>query len=109
MRRRGGALGALLASLPRTTLVVGKGGVGKTTCATGVAATLAAQGQRTLLLSTDPAAALAEVAGTPIGGAAAPIADHLEARQLDAATLRSAFLARWRDTIAAIIDRGTYL
>jgi arsenite-transporting ATPase len=42
---------------------------------------------------------------------AAPIPEwpNLDARQLSAAELRSEFLGRWRDTIAEIIDRGTYL
>ena len=96
------ALDELLHRLPRTILVVGKGGVGKTTCAAGLAAHFAAAGQSVILLSTDPAAALATVVGdTP--------APRLDVRQLSAAALRRAFLDRWRDTIAEIIDRGTYL
>ncbi|HVX38998.1 MAG TPA: ArsA family ATPase [Gemmatimonadaceae bacterium] len=103
------ALDALLDRLPRTTLVVGKGGVGKTTVACGIAAQLARRGQGTLLLSTDPAAALASVLGAPVGEQATSVEAHLDARQLDASRLRGEFLARWRDTIAEIIDRGTYL
>jgi arsenite-transporting ATPase len=105
------ALDALLARLPRTTLVVGKGGVGKTTCAAGIATALAAGGSRTLLVSTDPAAALANVMATPVEDTAAPVAgaDRLDARQLSTPGLRREFLLRWRDTIADIIDRGTYL
>jgi arsenite-transporting ATPase len=105
------ALGALLDRLPRTTLILGKGGVGKTTCATGIAAAFAERGDRTLLISTDPAAALGTVIGSPVGGEAGPIParPNLFARQLVASDLRRAFLAEWRDTIAEIIDRGTYL
>jgi arsenite-transporting ATPase len=105
------ALDALLDSLPRTSLILGKGGVGKTTCAAGIAAAFAERGERTLLVSTDPAAALAEVTGAPVSTSAAPIGENanVDARQLDAAELRSDFLHQWRDTIAEIIDRGTYL
>ena len=105
------ALDSLIERLPRTSLIVGKGGVGKTTCAVGVAAILARRGESVLLLSTDPAAALSEVIGAPVGTTAAPVASvpGLDARQLAASELRRDFLDRWRDVIAEIIDRGTYL
>lgn len=105
------ALDALVDRLPRTTLVVGKGGVGKTTCATTIATMYAARGERTLLISTDPAAALADVVGAPVSTDAAPVRGkpNLDARQLSASRLREDFLGKWRDVIAEIIDRGTYL
>ena len=105
------ALDALLGLLPRTSLFVGKGGVGKTTCAAGTAAAFAAQGERTLLVSTDPAAALATVIGAAVSTHASEVRGHpnLDARQLSASELRTEFLGEWRDTIAEIIDRGTYL
>ena len=105
------ALGALIDRLPRASLIVGKGGVGKTTCAALIASELAERGERTLLISTDPAAALADVLDSPVDTEARPVARHanLDARQLDATELRRDFLAQWRDVIAEIIDRGTYL
>jgi arsenite/tail-anchored protein-transporting ATPase len=105
------AFDALLARLPRTTLVVGKGGVGKTTCAVAIAASFARRNERTLVISTDPAAALADVIGEPVALSETPLTaqQNLDARQLSAAHLRRDFLERWRDTIAEIIDRGTYL
>ena len=105
------ALDTLLGALPPITLVVGKGGVGKTTCATGIAAAFAARGDRTLLVSTDPAAALADVVGAPVGTSDTPVPGqgNLTARQLAASELRREFLDRWRHVIAEIMDRGTYL
>ncbi len=105
------ALDALLARLPRTALFVGKGGVGKTTCAAGIAAFLAARGEKTLLVSTDPAASLSSVLGTPVSTSDRSVRGYrrLAARQLSTEQLRHAFLAEWRDTIAEIVDRGTYL
>ena len=101
----------LTGRLARLTLVVGKGGVGKTTLAAGLAARLATDGHRTLLLSTDPASALADAIGQSLGSTPHAIARHpgLDAMQLSAAAAREAFLARWRDTIVTIVDRGTYL
>lgn len=105
------ALEALLARLPRNALFVGKGGVGKTTCAAGVAASFAARGERTLLVSTDPAASLSSVLGAKVSTSDGPIRGYrrLSARQLSTQELRRSFLAEWRDTIAEIVDRGTYL
>jgi arsenite-transporting ATPase len=105
------AFDALLDRLPRASFIVGKGGVGKTTCAVAIAASFARRGDKTLIVSTDPAAALADVIGAPVSTSESPIAGQpdLEARQLSAAQLRSDFLAQWRDTIAEIVDRGTYL
>ena len=102
---------ALLASLPAWTLVGGKGGVGKTTCAAALAVRGAESGARTLILSTDPAGALADVLGAPLSGSPLPhpAVDGLFATQLDAAGARDAFLAQWGDVLATIFDRGTYL
>ena len=47
---------------PRTILYTGKGGVGKTSVAAATARRCAAAGARTLVLSTDPAHSLADVA-----------------------------------------------
>ena len=104
-------LDALLNALPRWILVVGKGGVGKTTCAAALAARSAARGQDTLLLSTDPARSLGAALGVSVAPRPGPIAsrDHLFAMQLDAQEERDAFLRRWRDVLVAILDRGTYL
>ena len=105
------AVERLIADLPRTSLVVGKGGVGKTTCAAGLAAVCAQRGERTLLLSTDPAAALADALGSPVSTDVSALGEqpNLDVRQLSAPVLREHFLNRWRSTIGDIIDRGTYL
>jgi arsenite-transporting ATPase len=110
---------ALLDSLPRFTIVAGKGGVGKTTCAGALALRAARRGHRTLLLSTDPAGTLADALGAPLGADPMPIdlsgtharggSGPLHAFQVDAPEERRRFLARWRETIVTIIDRGTYL
>ena len=110
--RRHSAIDELLERLPRLALIVGKGGVGKTTCAIGIAAHVAAASEPTVLISTDPAASLAHVLGVTLANGEAHTMDSvssLSAMQLDPVAARSAFLNRWRDTLVSIIDRGTYL
>ncbi|HEU5184489.1 MAG TPA: TRC40/GET3/ArsA family transport-energizing ATPase [Gemmatimonadaceae bacterium] len=104
-------LDPLLDALPRWILVVGKGGVGKTTCAAALAARAAARGDDTLLLSTDPARSLGAALGARVEAAPSPLVagGRLFAMQLDAAHERDAFLRRWRDVLMLILDHGTYL
>jgi len=102
---------ALLERLPPWVLVVGKGGVGKTTCAAALSIASAEHDAATLVLSTDPARALGDALGMPLGGDPLPVTgvSRLSACQLDAAMERDRFLARWRDVLVTIVDRGTYL
>lgn len=67
----------------RLLLFTGKGGVGKTTLAAATAATLAAQGRRTLVVSTDPAHSLADAYGKPLGATPSEVDRRLFAVQLD--------------------------
>jgi arsenite/tail-anchored protein-transporting ATPase len=69
---------------PRTILYTGKGGVGKTSVAAATARRCAAAGQRTVVLSTDPAHSLADVLETPVGYEPAELAPNLWAQQVSA-------------------------
>jgi arsenite-transporting ATPase len=68
----------------RIILFTGKGGVGKSTVASATAALAAAQGKRTLVLSTDGAHSLAETFGSPVGAEPSQVADNLFVQQVDA-------------------------
>jgi len=68
----------------RILLFTGKGGVGKSTVAAGTAALAAAEGQRTLVLSTDPAHSLADAFGADVGPEPTRVADRLFVQQVDA-------------------------
>jgi arsenite-transporting ATPase len=68
----------------RILLFTGKGGVGKTTTAAATAVRCADAGQRTVVLSTDPAHSLADAFDVPLGPVAVPICDRLWGQQLDA-------------------------
>ena len=61
-----------LSAATRFLLFTGKGGVGKTSHACAAAVSLADQGRRVLLVSTDPASNLGEVLGVEV--ASEPVA-----------------------------------
>ncbi len=89
----------------RLYLVGGKGGVGKSTVASAVAARLAEEGRApVLLVSTDPAGSLGDVWETEVGAAAAgaPGAPGLWLRQMDAAAGWDAFRAELRGQVEAL-------
>lgn len=65
----------------------GKGGVGKTTLASALAAGYAARGRRVLLVSTDPAHNLGHLWGREIGSAPVRLASSLDGVELDPARM----------------------
>lgn len=105
------SLSRLLHPGARWTFVAGKGGVGKTTTAAALAVSLADEGDRVLVLSTDPAHSLGDALGVTLGPDPAPVpgVEGLEAMEVDAATERARFLGTRRGALLKIIERGTYL
>ncbi|MEA2273067.1 MAG: arsenite/tail-anchored protein-transporting ATPase, partial [Solirubrobacteraceae bacterium] len=69
---------------PRTILYTGKGGVGKTSVAAATARRCAAEGARTIVVSTDPAHSLADALETPLDGKPTRLSDCLWAQQVEA-------------------------
>jgi arsenite/tail-anchored protein-transporting ATPase len=69
---------------PRTILYTGKGGVGKTSVAAATARRCTAAGQRTIVLSTDPAHSLAESLETKVGSEPTDVGGGLWAQQVQA-------------------------
>jgi arsenite-transporting ATPase len=69
---------------PRTILYTGKGGVGKTSVAAATARRCAAAGQRTIVLSTDPAHSLADALEIELGAEPTPVGPHLWGQQVAA-------------------------
>jgi arsenite-transporting ATPase len=90
----------------RVLLFTGKGGVGKTTTAAATAALAAAQGRKTLVLSTDPAHSLADALGVPLTGRPTEVDSGLYAMQVDA---QGAFERTWRDIqsyLVGVLERA---
>lgn len=67
----------------RLLMVGGKGGVGKTTTASAIACRASTSGRKVLLVSTDPAHSLADAFNQPIGNRVCPLANNLNALELD--------------------------
>ena len=69
---------------PRTILYTGKGGVGKTSVAACTALRCAANGLRTLIVSTDPAHSLSESLGVALEGEPTPVSERLWGQEVKA-------------------------
>lgn len=67
----------------RVIVYTGKGGVGKTSVAAATATKLAAQGKRTLILSTDAAHSLADAFDQPLGHDPVQVTDRLWGQEVD--------------------------
>ncbi len=94
-----------LDSPPRYLFFTGKGGVGKTSIACAAAVYLAEQGQRVLLVSTDPASNVGQVFGVSIGNTITAILPGLDALEIDpeqaAAAYREQIVGPVRDLLPA--------
>ena len=78
--------------------VAGKGGVGKTTCACALAATLSQQ-RTVCVVSTDPAGSLSEVLDAQVDHDAKAVEPRLYARQIDAVTEFARMRERFRGSV----------
>src|SRR5438876_11358470 len=85
----------------RVLLFTGKGGVGKTTVAAATAANAAAAGNRTMVMSTDPAHSLADSFDAEIGSQPVQLAPNLWAGQIDA---QDRLEANWREIQEYVIS-----
>ncbi len=75
----------------------GKGGVGKTTLAAAFATLLAGRGERTLLVSTDPAHSTSDVLGAKLSGEPAELEENLFGIEIDAAADAAAYVERVKE------------
>jgi arsenite-transporting ATPase len=89
----------------------GKGGVGKTTCASCAALYLADKGIKTLLISTDPAHSISDSLGREIGSETKQIkgVDGLSAMEISAEKALSNFKIEYQDEMKRLFDTSTYL
>jgi len=76
-------------------MVGGKGGVGKTTCASSIALKFASEGKRVLLISSDPTPSLSDIFEVTIGDRETKILDDLELYGLEISS--EIVLQRWKE------------
>jgi len=88
----------------RVLLVTGKGGVGKTTTAAATAARCAATGQRTLVVSTDPAHSLGDALGVELEDRPLEVARNLWGQELDARVRLEEQWGELRAYVAELLD-----
>jgi len=84
-------------SLRRLAFFGGKGGVGKTTLAAAFATLLAERGEKTLLVSTDPAHSTSDVLGAKLSGDPTGLEENLWAVEIDAAADAAAYVERVKE------------
>jgi arsenite-transporting ATPase len=89
--------------MPRVLLFTGKGGVGKTTCAAATALACARRGQRTLVMSTDPAHSLADALDRPLGPEPAEVAENLWAQEVDMYYSMRKYWGNLRDLVRTVL------
>jgi arsenite-transporting ATPase len=77
----------------------GKGGVGKTTCASAMALAASKAGKRVLLVSTDPAHSTADIFERPIGPEPMPLVANLHGLEIDGAFESARYVAGVKEQI----------
>jgi len=105
-----GLIGLTKTSL-KLILLGGKGGVGKTTCASSTGLYLANNNKNALLISTDPAHSLSDSLGKEIGDEIKQIegVDKLSAIEISAEKALSRFKIEYDDELRRLFDTSTYL
>lgn len=82
----------------------GKGGVGKTTCSAAFAIYCANQGEKTLLVSTDPAHSTSDIFETEIGSDVVKLRENLYSIEIDADRESEKYIDGIRKNLSRIIS-----
>jgi arsenite-transporting ATPase len=84
----------------------GKGGVGKTTCASATALAASRLGRRVLLVSTDPAHSTSDIFERPIGPEPVELLPSLFGLEIDAAAESARYVANVKTQIASLFGHS---
>jgi anion-transporting ArsA/GET3 family ATPase len=89
----------------RTLIFTGNGSAGIALAAVATASVAARQGKRTLIASPGPSHSLSALLGVPVSDTPQPIADHLDAWELDPFKRMSDYLERARPYLFGVLTR----
>ena len=91
---------------PRIVMFCGKGGVGKTTCASATAVHYASKGYRTLLISTDPSPSLSDILEHDVMGEITPLneVENLDVIELDYSKVLDMWIEKFGDEVYEVIS-----
>lgn len=90
----------------KVIFVGGKGGVGKSTSAAGIAWKLARDDNKTLLVSTDPAHNLGDIFDQAIGGKTTKVTENLYALEIDPEKETNNYIKGVKENIKGIVQSG---
>jgi arsenite-transporting ATPase len=82
--------------------LIGKGGVGKTTCSSAIAVGLARKGYRTLIVSLDPAHNLGDVLMADLGNKIGKVDENLWAVEIDIDEVASNYLKKLENNLKSM-------
>ncbi|MCX5805134.1 MAG: ArsA family ATPase [Proteobacteria bacterium] len=91
----------ILSQNTKLIMVGGKGGVGKTTCASAIAVKIALEGKKVLVISSDPAPSLSDIFETSIGSKETRIIDEYSLFGLEISS--DVVLEKWKERFGAEI------
>jgi arsenite-transporting ATPase len=86
----------------RVIFLIGKGGVGKTTCSSAIAVGLANRGYRTLVVSLDPAHNLGDVLMVGLGNKIKKVCENLWAIEVDIDEITKRYLKKLEDNLRSL-------
>jgi len=91
---------------PIIVMFCGKGGVGKTTCASATAIHYAGLGYKTLLISTDPSPSVSDILEQDVKGQPTPVAgfDCLDAVELDYSRVIDMWMEKYGDEVYEVVS-----
>ncbi len=91
----------------RLAILLGKGGVGKSTCSCALAYQLAQKGQSTLLASFDPAHNLGDIFAHNFTGKIKRFSDNLDVLEVDTKKAADDYIAKTKDLIRQVYSYTT--